>query len=119
MVARAQHEFAGANHVQHRDSLGDADREPDPGGGRLHDRVGGERGRDEDPGDVGAGRGHRVGDGVEYRDAVLVGTTLAGRHSGDDVGAEGAHLRGVETPLASGDALDEHTAVPIDQQAHV
>ena len=44
------------DHVEHRHALGDADDELDPGGDRLHNRVGRERRRHVDYAGVGAGR---------------------------------------------------------------
>ncbi len=114
----ALHERAGADHVVHRDALGDAHRQRDRRRGRLHDRVGGERRRHEDAADVGAGGRHRVGDGVEDGHAVGVLAALAGRDAGHDVGAEGAHLLGVEAALTAGDALDEDAAGAVDEDAH-
>ncbi len=58
-----------AGHVDDRDALGDRDDQRDPGVGRLHDRVGRERRRHEDHRGVGAGLLHRLGHGVEDRDA--------------------------------------------------
>ena len=74
----ADHELPRPDHVVHRNQLGDADRQLDPSGGRLHDRVRRERRRNEDPGDVRPGRRNSIGDGVEDRYAVLVVPPLPG-----------------------------------------
>ena len=76
------------------------------GVGRLENRVGRERRRHEDQRRVGAGVVDRIIDGVEDRDAVVVGAALAGAHARDDLGAVLDHQVAVELPdLAQ--ALDD------------
>ena len=98
-------------HVAHRDALGDADDEPDAGVGRLDHGVAGEaapaRRARRRPAPVCATASRtRVEDG----DALDVWPPVPGRDAGDDVGAGGAHARGVKGALAPGDALDEDAA---------
>ena len=60
------------HHVEHRDALGDAHDERQPGVDRLEDRVGGEGRRHVDHGRVGAGGLDRLGDGVEDRQVEML-----------------------------------------------
>jgi hypothetical protein len=60
------------HHVLRRDAVGHADGGLDAGIRGFHDRVGGEGGRHEDKGCLGARRLNRLADGVEER-AVKVG----------------------------------------------
>ena len=100
------------DHVERRDALGDAEDRPDPGGGRLHDRVRRAGRRDEDARRVGAGLADGVGDRVEHgHPAVQRGlAALAGRHPGDDLGAVLEHRGAMERALAAGQAVDDDPA---------
>ena len=64
-------ESAGANHVIEGDAFGDADDQPDAGGGRLHDGVSREWRGHEDPAHLSAGLPSGIGDGIEDRDAKV------------------------------------------------
>src|SRR5690606_23351509 len=108
-----------AQHVQHRDALGDGDDHPDAGVGRFQDGVGRERRRHVDDGGVRAGLVHRVLHGVEHRQADVLLATLARRHAADDPGAVLDHLFGVEGALRPGEALDDDLGGFVDQHAHV
>ncbi len=96
-----------AQHVEHRDSLGDRDDRLDPGVDGLLDRRRGEAGRDEDHRRVGPALGTGLGDRVEDRHAVDVLAALAGRDAGDEVGAVVAVAQAVEGALAAGEAGDD------------
>src|SRR2546428_630506 len=106
------------HHVVKGNPLGDANDEPDTGGRRFHDRVGGKGGWDENTADVGAGLALRVGHRVKDGDAEMRAATLARADAGDQVGAVGLHLLGMERPLAAGQPLDEHPALAGEQDAH-
>ena len=114
----ALHEAQRLHRVEHRDALGDADDELDAGVGGFHDGVGGKRRRHEDHRGIGAGLRDRVGDGVEDREALVLGAALAGRHAADDVGAIGRGGLGVEGPFAAGEALDDEAGRLVDQYSH-
>ncbi len=100
------------------DALGDADDEPDAGGGRFEDGARRELRRHGDERRGGAGRGHRVGDRVEDRDAVDVLTRLAGRDAADDLGAVVAVAQAVVLALPAGEALDDDLGVLVDEDCH-
>src|SRR5690348_827686 len=112
-------EILDPDHVLDRDALGDAYDQRDPRRGGFHDRVGREWRWDEDAGGVGACRFDGVGDGVEHRNAEMLGPAFAGTRAADDVGAEGLHLLGVKSTLAAGDALDDHLRGAIEEDAHL
>ena len=93
--------------VVQRDAFGDGDDEPDAGGERFLDR--GQRfhrRRHGDRGD-GAGRQHGVAAGREHRHAGGFRRIRARGGAADDVGAVGAHQRGVRAAHAAGDALHD------------
>src|SRR5205085_1600820 len=73
---------------------------------------------DEDDRGVGAGRGDRVDHGVEDRDSLDVGTTLAGRHPGHDLRAVVPVAQGVEAALPAGEPLDDDPRVLVDDDRH-
>src|SRR5690606_37135244 len=107
-----------AQHVQHRDALGDGDDDLDAGRGRLEDRVGRERRRDVDDRSIGAGGVDRLAHGVEHRQLDVGGAALAGGHAADDLGAVLHHLGGMEGALLAGEALHDHLRVLVDQNGH-
>ena len=90
----------------------------DAGVGGLHDRVGGERRRDEDHRRVGAGLLDRLGDGVEDRQAVAVSPALAGRDAADHLRAVLQAALGVERAGRAGDALADDAVFLVDEDAH-
>src|SRR5882672_2125678 len=115
------HLVLGADHVAHRDALGDADHEVEVGLDRLVDRLSGERRRHVDHRDVGAGLLFGFPDGREDRDA-LVGFSGFLRVDAGDVAVPAvrvllAHL-GVEHPGLAGDALGHHPGVLVDEDGH-
>src|SRR5690606_35705647 len=89
--AFALHDAFYADHVLDRNALGDGDGEIEVGFDAFEDRIGGERRRDEDRGDGGAGGGFGFRDGVEDRNlerAVFEElAAFTGRDAGDDAGA--------------------------------
>src|SRR5271169_152967 len=105
-------------HVEHRDTLGDADDEFHSGGHRFEDRVGGERRRHVDHGRVGAGRFARLLDGIENRNALEVRAALARHHTADHLRAVVAAGARVELAGGAGDALGEDAGVLVYQNAH-
>src|SRR5690606_4785595 len=117
VVITGQH-VLDPQHVQHRDALGDGDDDLDARVGRLQDRVGRVRRRHVDDGRVDAGLDDGIGDGVEHRQAQVLGAALARRHAAHDLGAVLDHLLGVEGALGTGEALDDDLGVLVDQNAH-
>ena len=115
--ARAAQRGLGAQHVEHRDALGDAGRERDAGVGRLEDRVGRAGRRHEDHGGVGARLLHGVAHGVEHRDLVDDAAALAGRHAADHLRAVLAREPRVELPHLP-EALHQQLRVLVAQDRH-
>src|SRR5687768_4183487 len=106
-------------HVEHRNSLGDAHDEADPGIGGFGDRAGGHGGRDVDHRGVGPGLRDRFGDGVKHRDGTLEPLApLPRRDARHDPGAVLDHLAGVETSVPPGDALHHQPGIGVDEDAH-
>src|SRR5439155_12588694 len=91
---------------------------PDPAVGGLVERVGGERGRYEDHRGVRAFSVDGLGDRVVDGDAVDVLPALAGRDSGDDLGAIGPVPQAVEAPLGAGQPLDDEPRLLVDDDRH-
>ena len=60
------------HHVLRGHAVGNGADQAQAGRGRLHDRIGAERGCDEGDGSVGAGGGDRVAHGVENRQPKMV-----------------------------------------------
>ena len=106
-------------HVPGRHPLRDTDDQWNTGIGGLQHRVGGARRRHVDDGDVGLSLLDRLLDGIEDGDLVQEhGAATARGDAGHHVGAVLNHLGGVKRPLPAGNALDHHTAVAIDENAH-
>src|SRR5439155_7386792 len=61
---------------------------------------------------------HRLGDGVEDRNALDVLAALARRDAGDDVRPVGAIPETVEAPFAAGQALHHEARVAVDDDRH-
>ena len=80
--------------------------------------AGGGLGRHRDERGVGAGGGHRVGHGVEDRDALDVLAALARGHAGHDLRAVVPVAQAVEAALAAGEALHDHLGVLVDEDGH-
>ena len=64
------------------------------------------------------GLAHGLADGVEDRNAEMLGAALAGRHAGDNFRAVLDHLLRVEAAFAAGEALHDQASVLVDQNAH-
>src|SRR6266513_1486522 len=107
-----------AHHVRDRDPLGDAHDQRHAGGRGLHDGVGRRERRHEDQGAVGGLGLDRLRDRVPDGEALVRRPALARRHPADDGGAVLLAARGVERPLAAGDALDDHARGLRDEDAH-
>src|SRR5690606_25363867 len=109
--AFAGHRAFHANHVLDRNALGDRDGEIKVGGDRFERRVAGERRRDEDRGDGGAGRGGGFGDGIENRHAMRTVfeelSAFAGRDASDELRAVVEREPRVTRAEFAGDALNE------------
>src|SRR5690606_18896754 len=108
----------GFQHVDGRDAFGDADDQLDAAESRFEDGILAERSRNVDHRSVGAGGFHGFLDGVEHRQAEVGGAALAGGHAADHLGAVGDGLLGVESALATGEALADDFGVFVDQDAH-
>ena len=93
------------HHVQHRNTLGDADNQLNPGVGGFHDGVGGKRRRYQNHRGVAAGFVAGVLDRVEDRHVVHLLAALTGGDAGNHVGAVGDAGAGVELAFLAGDAL--------------
>src|SRR5688572_20076265 len=106
------------DHVEHRNPLGDADREIEAGIDRLDDRIGRERRRHIDDAGGGAGLGDRLGDGVEHRQVEMGGAAFARRDAAHHPGAVGDRLLGMEGALRAGEALADDLGVLVDQHCH-
>src|SRR3989440_6064765 len=106
-----------AHHVEDGHALGDADDERQRRVGRLHDGVGGARGRDVDDRGVGSGRTHGGRHRVEDRDALEIGAAAAGRHARHHLRAVLAAEAGVELAGGTRDALGEDARRPGDEHA--
>ena len=79
----------------------------------FHDRIGCERGWDENDGGIGAGFSARFLDGVEHIDAFMLRAAFSGRHSADNLGSIFYRLKGVEGAFATGNALNNQPRVLI------
>ena len=78
---------------------------------RFHDRVRGERRRNENDGSIRAGLSHGSLDSVEYGQIEVLGAAFAGRDAADDVGAVRDRLLGMEGAFLAGEALHEQPCV--------
>ena len=99
------------HHVLRRNAVGDDAHQPQARIGRLHQRIGREGGRHEGEAGLGAGRPHRVLDGVEYRPVQMRLAAFARRHAADDLRAVGDHFPGMERRLVAGESLHDHARV--------
>src|SRR3990167_1179574 len=115
---RAREEVPRADHVGHRDALGDAHDQRHARGGGLHDRVGRRDRRHEDQRAGGALRRDGVGHVVPDREALVRRAALAGRPAADDGGPVLLAAPRVESALAPRDPLDHDAGRRVDQDAH-
>ena len=104
--AVAQH-GGDAHHVERGNAFGDANDQRQPGVNAFEDGVGGVGRRNENNRGVGLRLTSGFGDGIEHRDIEMQRAAFAGRDAGDDLGAVGDHLLGVEGALAAGEALHD------------
>src|SRR3989304_5703447 len=86
--------------------------------GGLENRVGGEGGRHIDDARVGARRAHRLFDGVEHRQAEMLGAAFARGHAPHHAGAIGDGLLRVEGALGAGGALANDAGAMVDEDGH-
>src|SRR5439155_6643416 len=108
-----------ARHVQHRNPLGDAHDQRDPGIGRLENGGRGDDGRNVNDRRVGPRLRHRVGHGVEHGyDAVEHLAAFSRRDPGDHLGAVSEHLPRVERAVPTGDPLHHEARLLVDEDAH-
>ena len=112
-------EVARANHVESRNAFGDADDQFDAGVRRFHDRVGGERRRNEDHGRVGSGLAARFFNGVEDVDAFVLDAAFSRGDSANNVGAVLDGLKRMKRTFAAGDALNDQSRIFINEYAHL
>lgn len=108
-----------ADHVVLGDTLSNADNETDLSSNSLLDTGGGERGRDEDGGGVGASLLHSIGDIGEDGLAKVLLAGLLGVGSADNVGAVLDGLLGVEGTLLAGEALEDNLGLVANAQVGV
>src|SRR6185503_8054227 len=119
--ALAFHAVLGADHVAHRDALGDADHQVQVRVDGFVDRRCRERRRHVDHGDVSPSLRFRVLDRAENRNALEILARLFRINAGDEAGLAvgvGAAGLGVEHAGLAGDALRHHPGVLVDQDAH-
>ena len=115
---RAGQHGLDTQHVEHRNTFGDTDDDPDAGCRGFQDRIGREGRRYVDHAGVGPGLRHGIAHGIENRQSQVRLATLAGRHAADQTGTVGKRLRGVEGTLRPGKTLADHPGVFVDQDAH-
>jgi len=108
-----------ADHVVLGDTLSNADNEADLSGDGLLDTSGGNRGRHEDGGGVGASLLHGIGDIGENRPAQVLLASLLGVGSTDNVGAVLDGTLGVESTLLAGEALEDNLGLVANAQVAV
>ena len=107
-----------ADHVIHRNALGDAHDEFDAAIGRFENRIGGVGRRHVDHADRGAGGRDRIVHGVEHRQIEVTITAATRRDSADDLRAVRDALFGMERPLLAREALADDLGIAIDENAH-
>lgn len=112
-------DVGNANHVVLGDTLSNADDKADLSSDGLLDTGGGERGRDEDGGGIGAGLLHGIADIGEHRLAEVLLAGLLGVGAANDVGAVLNGLLGVESTLLAGEALEDDLGLVVDAQVGV
>ena len=106
------------HHVEHRDALGNAHHQRDPGIDRFEDGVGRKRRRHVDHGSLRAGAPDSLGHRVEHRQVEVRGVTLAGRHAAHHAGAVGDRLFGMEGALRAGEALTDDLGIGVNENGH-
>ena len=79
--------------------------------GGFHDRVGGERRRNEDDGRIRAGLRDGLLDGIEDGQIEVLGAAFAGRHAAHDFRAVCDRLLRVKGAFLAGEALHEHACI--------
>jgi hypothetical protein len=95
-------------HLDQRDAMLD----------RLERRIAGRRRRDEQHRNVDLVVAARAGDGVVHRHVLDRLAAAPGRHAGDHAGAVAQHVGQMRAGLAGADALHQHPARAIEQDAH-
>src|SRR5258708_22374447 len=110
--------FVGADHVEHRNSFGDADNQRHLGVQLFHDRVRRERWRNEDDGSVRSGFVLGFLHRIEDRPSLMRGAALSGSHAADNLRAVSGSALGVESAFASGDALNDQPSGFIYEYRH-
>ena len=111
-------ELPGADHIERRDALGDADNQLQLGVGCLHDRVGGVRWRHKDHGGVGRGLFHSFLDRIEDRPALVRRASLARGYAPDNLRPIFRARPGMECAFPPGQPLHNHPRRFIYQNAH-
>ena len=106
------------DHVEHRNAFGDRDDQVHLGVDRLEDRVGGEGRRHVDARCGRAGFGLGFLDGVELRQADMVGAALTGRHTRNHLRPVIERLLRVEGAGVSGHPLSNDLGVLVYEDAH-
>src|SRR5271166_4841773 len=118
----ALHAVPGADHVAHRDPLGDAHHQIQIGVDCLVDRRGGERRRYIDYRNGSAGRVFRLADRAVDGNALEVLARLLGVDAGDEaalpLGIVAAHA-GVELSGLAGDSLGDHLRIAVNEDCHL
>jgi hypothetical protein len=102
------------DHVERRNSFGDADDEFHASIGSFHDGVGGKCGSNKDHRRVATGFVAGFGDGVKNRQAFVHGSTFSWRDSTHNVGSVCPALQSVKSALATRDALHDQPRVLVD-----
>ena len=107
-----------ADHVEHRNALGNANDQFHAGVHGLQDGIRGKGRRHVNNGGVGAGGGDRLADRVEHGQVEMLRAALVRCYAADHVRAIGDGLFGMERALGSGEALANYFRVVVDQNRH-
>ena len=105
-------------HIQHRDSLGDADNDFDARIRRFQNRVRSKRCRHIDHRRAGSGHAGRVAHGIENRQSQMRLPALTRCHTADHFGAVRQRLFGMKRALLAGETLANHLGILVDQDTH-
>ena len=106
------------HHVENGNAFGDADDQRHAGVDRLEDRIRGEGRRNVDDRSVGLGFLHRLGDGIEHRQAEMRLPALAGCDAADHGSAVIDRLFGMEGALRAGEALADDPCLLVYENRH-
>ncbi len=120
-AVRADHAYAcfvqlhfHGQHIQRRNTFGDGDNQFDACVDRFQNGVFAERRRDVDNGCSRTGSFYRFAHGVEHRQTQMRSAAFARRYAADHLRTVSNRLFGVESPLATGEALADNLGIFIN-----